>query len=181
MWRNPKLKRGQSLIIKGVNSHSKRFCMWTWYRQISASVTTEQPHHEDFSFTAMKTLQKPSTTQHPSSYPMPCHWLFSDLFVPLPPRPLPPDGSVSINKHHGRSDSRAQQARILSADVEKRPSGKRSFVSFQIYLGVFKAGRCCVYPVVYHPSCSSPELLLWEMPLVWDLTAGGMSSHCAFL
>lgn len=54
-----------------------------------------------------------------------------------------------------------------------KAAGKRSFVSFQNYLRVFKADCCCVYPVVYHPSFSSPELLFWEMPLIWDLTAGG--------
>lgn len=86
--------------------------------------------------------------QHPPPCPMPCRWLLSDLFVPLPPSSLPPDGSVSVDKHHGRSSSQAQQVQSLSVLVEKQLCSKRSFVSFQNYLRVFKADRCCVYPVV---------------------------------
>lgn len=118
---------------------------------------------------------RPPCGVHPHA---PCHVAGCYLTYSCPCHPaLPPDGSVSVNRHHGRSGSGAQQARALSVVVEKQPSCKRPFVSFQNYLRVYKADRCCVYLVVYHPAFSSPELLFWEMPLVWDLTAGGMCSH----
>lgn len=100
---------------------------------------------------------RPACSIHPHA---PCHVAGCYLTYSCPCRPaLPPDGSVSVNKHHGRSGSRAQQAQALSVVVEKQPSGERPFVSFQNYLRVVKADRCFVYPVVYHPSFSSPELL----------------------
>lgn len=135
---------------------------------IQLNKKSKEYHHSKgkaFFSIAMLTL-KPSTFRPPCRlYPYPPHHV-ADLFVPLPPSSLPPDASVSVNKHHGRSGSGAQQALSLSVVVEKEPSCKRPFVSFQNYLWVFKADRCCVYPVVYHPSFSSPELLFWEMPLV---------------
>lgn len=115
-------------------------------------------------FTLKPSISRPPCSFHPHA---PCHVAGCYLTYSCPCHPaLPPDGSVSVNKHHGRSGSRAQQAQARSVVVEKQPSGKRSFVSYQNYLRVFKAGRCCVYPVVYHPSFSSLELLFWEMPLV---------------
>lgn len=123
---------------------------WTKSKKISTTLKEKNSP-------AMLTLQplhKLSTMQHPCSCPTPRRWLLSDLFVPLPPSSLPPDGSVSVDKHHGRSGSRAQRAQAFSVVVEKQPSGERPFVSFQNYQRVFKADRCCVYPVVYHSSQS---------------------------
>lgn len=48
--------------------------------------------------------------------------LLSDLFMP-PATQLYPLTAVSVNKHHGRSGSRAQQVQACSAVVEKQASG----------------------------------------------------------
>lgn len=61
--------------------------------------------------------------QHAATVPMSLATseLLSDLFMP-PATQLDPLTTVSVNKHHGRSGSRAQQVQACSAVVQKQAS-----------------------------------------------------------
>lgn len=63
-----------------------------------------------------------NSNHHPFSMSHATSELLSDLFMP-PATQLYPLTAVSVNKHHGRSGSRAQQVQACSAVVEKQASG----------------------------------------------------------
>lgn len=121
-----------------------------------------------------------SSMQHPLQ--VPCQVAHCLVTYSLPCNPGPYSlAAVFQSIAHGRSGRLAQQVEALYVDVEKQAHSRISFVSFQIYLRVFKVDRCWGRCVICYPSCSSPESLLWEMPVVCEVTAGYMCSYRAFL